>query len=348
MALERTRDEHPAFPEPTSPTCPDASSDLELAKNIAAHCMAEFAGDGRDGLRKGAASIGLVAELVAHILITYWLVFFVQPVWLKIALLVPYALFSTFCVDSIIHNLNHWPAFRSPVLNALVRALFIPLFCSPLEIWHNHREHHFSRDAGKPTDTRDVLDSPGVAGAKIYLFVARQTWLSLAGAMPWSPLPAVQHRVSRRDKMEIAATRTASWLLLGALLWFDPVDTLLFFVPCVFIASRVGSEVINLTDHIPGNWNEPFLQATWLEPANGWQRFLAKVNRSTASTHLTHHLFPSVHWIDLNRLQSALAPIYRRQKAPASLFVNSIILGNWFALLVVLRNVERACLRPEQ
>jgi len=182
-----------------------------------------------------------------------------------------------------------------------------------------------------------------LAGARIYLFVARQTWLSLAGAMPWSPLPAVQHRIPARDKIEIVAIRAASLVWLGALLWVDPFDTLLFLMPCLLVASRIGSEVINLTDHIPGDWNAPFLQATYLEPANGWQRFLARVNRSTASTHLTHHLFPAVHWVHLDRLQSALAPIYRRQNAPVSLFVNSVILGNWFALVRVLRNVERAC-----
>lgn len=334
------------FSEPALEAARDdanAMSDLELARSIAADCIADFAGDERHRLRKRLAPFGLIAELLAHILITYGIVYFVQPVWLKIALLVPYALFSTFCIDSIIHNLNHWPAFREPGLNAAIRAHFIPLFCNALEIWHNHKEHHFSRDAGKPTDTRDILDSPRFAGARIYLFVARQTWLSLKGAMPWSALPDVQHKVPARDKIEMVAIRAAHLLWLGALLWFDWADTLFFLVPCLLIASRIGSEVINLTDHIPGDWNAPFLQATWLEPANGWQRFLVRVNRATASTHLTHHLFPSVHWAHLDRLQSALAPIYRRQNAPVSLFVNSIILGNWFAVVRVLRDVERAC-----
>jgi fatty acid desaturase len=64
------------------------------------------------------------------------------------------------------------------------------------------------------------------------------------------------------------------------------------------------------------------------------------VNHFTAATHLTHHLFPQVHWIHIRRLQRRLRRLYLRHEAPHSLIVNSMLLGNPLALLRVLGSLR--------
>jgi hypothetical protein len=96
---------------------------------------------------------------------------------------------------------------------------------------------------------------------------------------------------------------------------------------------------MNLTDHLPADLAHPFRQATYFEPASRMERLLSAVNHQTAATHLTHHLFPQVHFAHSRRLQKRLLPLYRRHRAPRSLIVNTTLLGNPLALLLVLRQV---------
>lgn len=74
------------------------------------------------------------------------------------------------------------------------------------------------------------------------------------------------------------------------------------------------------------------------------ERLISFVNHQTAATHLTHHLFPQVHWIHMPRLQRRMRKLYTRYDAPSSMVVNTTLLGNPLALLRVLGSLKR--LRP--
>jgi fatty acid desaturase len=106
----------------------------------------------------------------------------------------------------------------------------------------------------------------------------------------------------------------------------------------------LGSFIMNLTDHAPSDLTHPFRQATWLEPRTRMERLISFVNHQTAATHLTHHLFPQVHWIHMPRLQRRMRKLYTRYDAPPSMVVNTTLLGNPLALLRVLGSLKK--LRP--
>src|SRR6202043_1555605 len=126
-----------------------------------------------------------------------------------------------------------------------------------------------------------------------------------------------------------------AWIvILLALRWRE---TLFLFLPATLVVALLASLLMNLTDHAPSDLRHPFRQATYLEPRTRLGRLFSWVNHFTAATHLTHHLFPQVHWIHVRRLQRRLGRLYARHEAPHSLIVNSMLLGNPFALLRVLR-----------
>jgi fatty acid desaturase len=98
---------------------------------------------------------------------------------------------------------------------------------------------------------------------------------------------------------------------------------------------------MNLTDHAPSDLTHPFRQATYLEPRTRMEKALSFVNHYTAATHLTHHLFPHVHWSHIRRLQRRLLRLYERWGAPRSMIVNSVLLGNPLGFVKVLRDLRR-------
>ena len=114
---------------------------------------------------------------------------------------------------------------------------------------------------------------------------------------------------------EIVATR---WLALAwavVLLAVDWQSTLLVFFPLTLLVAPFASNAMSLTDHVPGNPAHPFQLATYFEPRTPWQRLMCRINHHTAATHLTHHLFPQVHWTQLPRLQRRLSPLFRKHHA---------------------------------
>ncbi len=238
---------------------------------------------------------------------------------------------------------NHWPPFSRGWANAAVRALGILVLTSPLEVRYHHWEHHRYND---PDDDPQLTlarfqKAPGLRGwlalgRYLAVEVARSAW----GYLPLSPLPPyiqVLRRTRPAEYWEIVATRWAvpAWIaVLLALRWRE---TLSLFLPATLVVALLASLLMNLTDHAPSDLRHPFRQATWFEPRTRLGRLFSWVNHFTAATHLTHHLFPQVHWIHVRRLQRRLRPLYLRYEAPSSLIVNSMLLGNPIALLRVLR-----------
>jgi len=299
--------------------------------------------------RQRLAAAALLAELLANIAVTYALVYAPLPWWLKAILLAPWSIYSALSLDNVIHYLNHWPLGRRDWINLLVRALHVPLLLTPLEIHYHHWQHH--KNIASEGDVADDIRAlawrgalPGLAMARFAIaYVAR----GFRDGAPWAPLPdyIVALRATRpAHYAEIRAVRWAGLFWLVGLLLLDPRDTFIFFVPAVVIMPPFASLLMNLTDHIPSVLSHPFRQATHFEPRTRAERFLSALNRHTAATHLTHHLFPHVHWAHLAPLQRDLGPIYARHQAPRSLILNTALIGNWFAFLRVWRQVERLCL----
>jgi fatty acid desaturase len=331
------------IPQPSQPSPPSVAADLRRARLLARRLMRLQRQHPLFIRRQNRANLLLVLEWAALIAGTCLLVYGPLPLPLKAVLLVPWAIYSSLAMDVAIHYFNHWPPFSRSWANAGVRALGILVLTSPLEVRYHHWEHHRYND---PDDDPQLTlarfqRAPGLRGwlalgRYLGTEVARSAW----GYLPLSPLPPyirVLRRTKPADYWEIVATRWAvpAWIvILLALRWRE---TLLLFLPATMIVSLLASFLMNLTDHAPSDLRHPFRQATYLEPRGRMRRLFSWVNHFTAATHLTHHLFPQVHWLHVRRLQRRLRPLYSRYQAPHSLIVNSMLLGNPIALLRVLR-----------
>jgi fatty acid desaturase len=292
--------------------------------------------------RQNRANRLLALEWVLLIAITYLLVYGPLPWAAKAVLLIPWSIYSSLALDVAIHYFNHWPPFRSAWLNAALRAVGILVFTSPLEVRYHHWEHHRYND---PDDDPQatlarIQTAPGLRGWLVLarylgLEVVRSAW----GYLPLSSLPpyiTVLRRTKPAHYWEIVATRWAVPIWMAVLLALRWRETLFLLLPASLLVSLLASFLMNLTDHAPSDLRHPFRQATYLEPRLRGSRLFSSVNHHTAATHLTHHLFPQVHWIHVSRLQRRLRPLYARYQSPHSLIVNSMLLGNPLALLGVL------------
>jgi fatty acid desaturase len=292
--------------------------------------------------RQRQANRLLAAEWVAVIGITFLLAYSPLPWFCKVALLIPWAIYASLALDVAIHYFNHWPLFERPGAMVALRLLGIAVFTSPLEVRYHHWEHHKYSD---PTDDPQLLlariqAAPGLRGwLALSRYLAVETTRSIWGFLPLSPLPPYI-RVLRRSRpahyWEIVATRWAAPVWLAALLALNWRATVLYLLPATLLVAPLASLLMNLTDHAPSALDHPFRQATYCEPATRLARLVSWINHFTAATHLTHHLFPQVHWLHVRRLQRRLLPIYRAYGAPQSLIVNSMLLGNPLALLGVV------------
>ncbi len=326
----------------TVPLAPSAAADVRHARLLARRLMRLQRRHPLFIRLQNRANALLVIEWVSLVAVTYLLVFGPLPWPAKAVLLVPWAIYSSLALDVAIHYFNHWPPFSRPWANAAVRAVGILLLTSPLEVRYHHWEHHRYNDpADDPQLTLARIQGAGgwrgwlALGRYLGAEVARSAW----GYLPLSPLPPyirVLRRTKPADFWEIVATRWAvpAWIVvLLALRWRE---TLLLFLPATMLVALLASLLMNLTDHAPSDLTHPFRQATYLEPRTRLERLFSWVNHQTAATHLTHHLFPQVHWIHLRRLQRRLGRLYARYEAPRSLIVNSMLLGNPIALVRVV------------
>ncbi|HLX08613.1 MAG TPA: fatty acid desaturase [Thermoanaerobaculia bacterium] len=326
---------------------PSIEADLRHARHLARRLMRLQRRHPLFLRRQNRANALLVAEWAALIAGTYLLVYGPLPWPWKAVLLVPWSIYSSLALDVAIHYFNHWPPFSRGWANACMRALGVLVLTSPLEVRYHHWEHHRYNDPDDdPQQTlARIQGAPGVRGwlalvRYLGLEMARSAW----GYLPLSPLPPYI-RVLRRTKpaeyWEIAITRWAVPAWIAVLLALSWRQTLLLFLPAAMVVALLASFLMNLTDHAPSDLRHPFRQATYLEPRGRLHRLVSWVNHFTAATHLTHHLFPQVHWIHVRRLQRRLRPLYDRYQAPHSLIVNSMLLGNPIALLRVLGTLRR-------
>jgi len=324
------------------PTTASVDTDLRQARLLARRLMRMQRRHPLYIRRQRRADALLAVEWTAIIAGTLLLIYGPLPWSLKAVLLVPWAIYSSLALDVAIHYFNHWPPFSRSWANVGVRALGILLLTSPLEVRYHHWEHHRYNDPD---------DDPQLTLALIQSTTGLRGWLALGrylgaevvrsawGYLPLSPLPSyirVLRRTKPADYWEIVATRLAvpAWIvILLALRWRE---TLFLFLPATMVVALLASFLMNLTDHAPSDLRHPFRQATYLEPRTRLERLFSRVNHFTAATHLTHHLFPQVHWVHLRRLQRRLLPLYARYQAPRSLIVNSMLLGNPIALLRVI------------
>jgi fatty acid desaturase len=300
--------------------------------------------------RQNRANALLALEWVGIIAGTYLLVYGPLPWAAKALLLVPWSIYASLALDVAIHYFNHWPPFSRPWANVALRAVGILALTSPLEVRYHHWEHHRYND---PDDDPQLTlarlqGAPGASGWRGWLALGRYLGVEVArsawGYLPLSPLPPYIGELRRgkpADYWEIVATRWAVPIWIAVLLVFRLRETLFLFLPATMVVALLASFLMNLTDHAPSDLRHPFRQATYLEPRTRRERLFSWVNHFTAATHLTHHLFPQVHWLHVRRLQRRLCPLYARYQAPRSLIVNSMLLGNPFALLRVLGALRR-------
>ena len=322
--------------------------DLTEARRVARRHASSEAEPGRARARK-ARDAQLVVELCANVIITYGLVYAVPTTWWKVALLLPWSLYSALSLDNVLHYLNHWPLFPRRWQNALVRALALPLLQPALEISIVHWEHHKYNDVEEDQSVffARIVGRSKRRGSGVLRYALREVFGSLKGSLPWTALPPVLSRLARTRPAQHAEVRLCRWVVFAvplALAALDPLNTLCFFVPLVVIAPLIASLLMNLTDHVPGTLTHPFRQATYAEPKAAFARLLSSINRHSAATHLTHHLFPKVHWTELPALQRELAPTYERHGAPRSMLLeSSALVGNWWALVRLFLRVETEC-----
>jgi fatty acid desaturase len=319
----------------------DGSADRVEARDVARTFNATLRVTPEADRSERAAGLRLAAEWFAILAVFYGLVYGVRLTWLKAVLLVPWSLYAGFALDNITHYVNHWPVFRRPAGNALWRLSGVLVFSNPLEIRAIHGEHHraYSRADGR--------ERPFGEADRGHSFWAYLAVGALEGLVLLWPLRKMEPCVSA-----LAVRRPAEWreivsMRWAFLVWFlllvalDLRDTLVFLVPSVLVIGSFASLVMNLTDHIPGDARRPFRLATYVEFSNALEELVSAVNHQTCATHLTHHLFPGVHWVHLRALQRELAPIYLRNGTPRSLMVNTTLLGNPLRLITVLRELER-------
>ncbi|MEP7122258.1 MAG: fatty acid desaturase [Byssovorax sp.] len=311
------------------------------ARGIARDFEAELRDDPTAQRRARLAGLRLAIEWLSILAVTYALIYAVRPAFLKLALLIPWSIYASLSLDNITHYANHWPLFQGTFANRLWRASGVLVLFNPLEIRAIHNDHH--RAYSRPDNDERVF-GPEQRGRSFARYLLVESLDGLRVLVPWRAMaPPVVALAARRPEhlREILVIR---WAFLGwflALVAVDWRDTLLYFVPFVVLVGSFASLVMNLTDHIPGDSHHPFRFATYLDPATRREELFSAINHQTCATHLTHHLFPKVHWIHLRALQQRLLPVYRRNGAPRSLIVNSTLAGNPVALLRVLRELSR-------
>ena len=311
------------------------------ARGIARDFEAALRDDPAGRRRARLAGLQLAIEWLAIVAVTYLLIYAVRPVGLKLALLVPWSIYASLALDNITHYGNHWPLFRGATANALWRASGVLVFFNPREIQAIHGDHH--RAYGRPDNDEQVF-GPEQRGRSFARYLLVETLDGLRVLVPWRPMAPPVAALAVRKPGHLREIRAIRWAFLGwflALVALDWRDTLFYFVPFVVLAGPFCSLVMNLTDHIPGDSHHPFRFATYLDPSTRAEELYSAINHQTCATHLTHHLFPRVHWIHLRALQERLLPVYRRNGAPRSLIVNSTLAGNPLALALVLRELAR-------
>jgi fatty acid desaturase len=314
--------------------------DQAAARAIARAFEAELRADPTVARRERRAGLRLAVEWGLLLALSFALIYGPLPFGWKALLLVPWSLYASLAFDNITHYANHWPLFGVRALDALWRWSGVLVFYHPLEIRAIHNDHH---RAYARADNDERIFGARERGSSFALYLLRGAAGGLRALWPLRAMDAsvALLRAKRPEQhREILLQRWTSTVLFALLLWFAPLETLALYVPAMLLVSSLGSLVMNLTDHIPGDAHHPFRLATYLQPRTRAERFYDAVNHHTAATHLTHHLYPNVHWSHLPALQERLAPAYERQGAPRSMLLDSTLIGNPLAFLRLLRRLN--------
>jgi beta-carotene hydroxylase len=268
-----------------------------------------------------AAVYGLFALL--------FLVFRNAPLWCKLALY-PVAALLTQKYESPLHYATHAPVFRAKIGNTVHRLSWF-IFPLPAVLYRREHFHHHRHDNLGPDKTTTV-DASGRRHVSVLVYVCRNI-ASTRGF--WN-------RLDRAEQRE-AALHVALCVALAAILFsIDPVTTLVFWLPVSWVIAPAMNALFCYFGHVPGNPHSKYLASTYAPVERPWQRALCWLDFHNAAFHLTHHLFPGVHWSELERVQKALEGEYQRRGSPRSLAFNSMILLNPLALLATVWRVNRA------
>jgi len=283
----------------------------------------------------------LAIEFLAITFLTFIFIFYLDSLYLRLIILIPWSIYSSLTIDNIIHYYNHSNFFSSSWINILWRSLGILTFNFILEQKYHHWQHHkFDNSLDDPLTTLKSENEHQT----FHEFVLKDIFHFYVDTIPLNKfLPDYIKKLKltkSKEYFEILVNRLACLLFLMTLFVVDFYNTLFFYVPFVILIPPIVTFTMSLTDHVPGNPNHKFQLATYFNPQNKLERIYSFVNHYSAATHLTHHLFPYVHWSCLPELQSRITKYYIKFNAPKSIIINSFLLGNPFILFKIVTEIK--------
>jgi fatty acid desaturase len=250
------------------------------------------------------------------------------PLWVKVVSY-PIAALLTQKYESCLHYAVHAPVFRKKFLNALHR---LSWFVFPLPVVLYRREHfHHHRFNNLSHDQTTTLDDSGSKHVSVFTYVAR----NISSTRDFYVL------LNASERREALVHIGLCIALEAALCFFDRAAGLAFWLPVSWLGVPAMNALFCYFGHVPGNPYNKFRASTYVPVHHWWQRALTWLDFHNSAYHLTHHLFPSVHWSELESLQKRMEPEYAKHRSPRSLAFNSMILLNPFALFTTIWHVNR-------
>lgn len=284
----------------------------------------------------------LALEFIVITLLTLLFIFYFKSVYLKLLILIPWSIYSSLTIDNIIHYYNHSNFFRNRWANLIWRSFGILTFNFITEQKYHHWQHHkFDNTLDDPLTT---LKSE-TEHQTFHEFVIKDIFYYYVDLIPMSkflPDYIKKLKLSKTfDYVEILINRLACLIFLVVILFLDFHNAIFFYIPFVILIPPIVTFTMSLTDHVPGNPSHTFQLATYLNPQSKLEKLYSFLNHYSAATHLTHHLFPYVHWLYLPKLQRRISNYYTKFDSPQSIVINSFLIGNPFSLLNIITEVKK-------
>jgi fatty acid desaturase len=269
--------------------------------------------------------------LIYATLLVFFFHFTAAPWWAKAVMFWVGVVLSA-RTESILHWTTHFPAFHSRWLNQVHRLYYSLLPRPALWYAHHHFQHH--RFDNSTDDLSTTLDNAGRQHLGLI------DYLLLSFTVPDVGPVLEKMPVAQRRECTVSFSLSVAFVLgLGLLDWYA---TLLFWLPVTWLVSTVLIVLYNYTDHVPSNPANPMLYATYDPLRTSYRRFLSFLDLHNVATHITHHRFPGVYWSELPRKQEAWLPTYTSVGTPRTYALNSAIVANPFALILMSYRVHRA------
>jgi fatty acid desaturase len=156
-----------------------------------------------------------------------------------------------------------------------------------------------------------------------------------------SDVTPVLKKMSPAHRRECVASFYMTLALNLGLLVADWRATLFFWVPVTWFVSTAILVLYNYTDHVPSQPGDPLRYATYDALRSPYRRLLSSLDLHNIATHITHHRFPHVYWSDLPRVQAEQVATYEAHGTPRTQGLNSAILFNPVAFLLMAYRVNR-------